>query len=256
MADPKQEEIILYFETYDNILTEKVGDYTAKPKITGSVGNPQIAQRIMTGGLEIRYETLVYILEMADKEKAKAIAEGKSVVDGVAQYLINIRGSFDGPTASFDPAKHSLGVTYTMGKTLSDSLKKLKVVNNGLAKSGPVIDKVIDSTTGSVNIEITSGGLITLEGKSLRVIGEDPSVGLFFTPTGNGEAKKVTVFAVNDPSKIICTAPVLEDGNYTVSLITQAGASNRTVKDPRSYTFPVTLRVGPDSGEDDRPVIE
>ena len=103
MAEIKKEDIILYVETYDNILTEKKGDYTAKPKITGSVGNPQIAQRIMTGGLEIRYETLVYILDMADKAKAEAIAEGKSVVDGVAQYMINIRGVFDGPEAAFDP---------------------------------------------------------------------------------------------------------------------------------------------------------
>lgn len=254
MADPKEEEIILYFETYDNVLTEKDGDYTAKPKITGSVGNPQIAQRIMAGGLEVRYETLVYILDMADKAKAEAIAEGKSVTDGVAQYLIHLRGSFDGPDAPFDPEKHSLGVTYTIGKTLAALLKKLKVVNNGLAKNGPVINTVTDSTTLSVNEEITSAGLLTIEGKNLRVIGEDPTVGLFFTPTGGGEAQKVTVFAVNDPSKIICTAPALADGTYTLSLITQAGTGNRTVKNPRSYTFPISLRVG--AGGSDRPEIE
>lgn len=255
MADPKEEEIILYFETYDNVLTEKDGDYTAKPKITGSVGNPQIAQRIMTGGLEVRYETLVYILDMADKAKAEAIAEGKSVTDGVAQYLIHLRGSFDGPDAPFDPEKHSLGVTYTIGKTLAALLKKLKVVNNGLAKNGPVINTVKDSTTLSMNAEITSAGLLTIEGKNLRVIGDDPTVGLFFTPTsGGGEAQKVTVFAVNDPSKIICTAPALADGTYTLSLITQGGAGNRTVKNPRSYSFPIPLRVG--AGGSDRPEIE
>ena len=41
MADKKEEQPILYIETYDNILTEKKGDYTAKPKITGSIGNPR-----------------------------------------------------------------------------------------------------------------------------------------------------------------------------------------------------------------------
>lgn len=257
MADNKQEEIILYFETYDNILTEKAGDYTAKPKITGSIGNPQIAQRIMIGGLEIRYETLVYILDMSDKEKAKAIAEGKSVVDGVAQYIINMRGSFDGPDAPFDPEKHSLGVTYTMGKTLSSLLKKLKVVNNGLASSGPSVNQVTDSTTLSTNDEITPGAPITIEGKNMRVIGEDASVGLFFTPTAGGETKKVSLFVQNDPSKIICVVPALSNGTYTMSITTQAGSTNRTVKTPRSCTFPVTLRVGPkESGGGDRPEIE
>lgn len=258
MADKKEEQPILYIETYDNILTEKKGDYTAKPKITGSIGNPQIATRVMAGGLEIRYETLVYILDMADKAKAEAIAEGKSVVDGVAQYLINIRGVFDGPEAAFDPEKHSLGVTYTMGKMLSELLKKLKVVNNGLAKSGPAVNTVTDSTTLSVNEEITSGAPVTIEGKNLRVIGDDPSVGLFFTPTSGGEAKKVSLFVVNDPSKIICNVPALDNGTYTMSIITQSGANKRVVKDVRSYTFPITLRVGPaeSGGEDDRPVIE
>lgn len=255
MADPKQEQTILYFETYDNVLTEKLGDYTAKAKITGSVGNPQIAQRVMAGGLEVRLETIIYILDMADKAKAEAIAEGKSVVDGVAQYLINIRGSFDGPTAPFDPEKHSLGVTYTMGKTLIEKLKSLKVLNNGLATGGPSVDKVIDSTTLSENDEITPGAPITIEGKNLRVIGDDASVGLFFTPATGGEAKKVTLFVVNDPSKIICTVPALSDGTYTMSIITQAGTGNRTVKTPRTYVFPVTLRVGA-TGGGDRPEIE
>lgn len=258
MAEIKKEDIILYVETYDNILTEKKGDYTAKPKITGSVGNPQIAQRIMTGGLEIRYETLVYILDMADKAKAEAIAEGKSVVDGVAQYMINVRGVFDGPEAAFDAEKHSLGVTYTMGKTLANLLKSLKVVNNGLAKAGPAVNTLTDSTTGSVNIEITSAGPITIEGKNLRVVGDDPAVGLFFTPTEGGEAKKVSVFVQNDPSKIICMAPALDNGTYTMSIVTQYGANSRNIKEPRTYIFPLTLRVGPEpgGGEDDRPVIE
>lgn len=258
MAENKEEQIILYFETYDNILTEKEGDYTAKPKITGSIGNEQIAQRVMKGGLEIRFETLVYILEMADKAKAEAIAEGKSVVDGVAQYLINFRGSFDGPDAPFDPQKHSLGVTYTMGKTLSALLKSLKVVNNGLAASGPSVNKTTDSTTLSVNDEITPNAPITIEGKNLRVIGDDPSVGLFFTPTAGGEAKKVSLFVQNDPSKIICVVPALSNGTYTMSITTQYGANNRNVKTPRSFTFPLALRVGPKEGGGggDRPEIE
>ena len=37
MAENKEEQIILRIETYDNILTEKEGDYTAKPKSTGTV---------------------------------------------------------------------------------------------------------------------------------------------------------------------------------------------------------------------------
>ena len=187
MAENKEEQIILRIETYDNILTEKEGNYTAKPIVTGSVGNPQIAKRIMKGGLEVREETILYILDMADQAKAEAIAQGISVNDGVGQYLVNTRGSFDGPSAAFNPQIHSLGETYTIGKTLAALLKKIKVENRGLASLGPVINKVTDSTTLSENDEITPGAPITIEGKNMRVIGEDASVGLFFTPTAGGE---------------------------------------------------------------------
>ena len=199
MAENKEEQIILRIETYDNILTEKEGDYTAKPIVTGSVGNPQIAKRIMKGGLEVREETILYILDMADQAKAEAIAQGISVNDGVGQYLVNTRGSFDGPSAAFNPQIHSLGVTYTIGKTLAALLKKIKVENRGLASLGPVINKVTDSTTLSENDEITPDAPITIEGKNMRVIGEDAFVGLFFTPTAGGEAKKVSLFGSKRP---------------------------------------------------------
>ena len=84
---------------------------------------------------------------MADQAKAEAIAQGISVNDGVGQYLVNTRGSFDGPSAAFNPQIHSLGVTYTIGKTLAALLKKIKVENRGLASLGPVINKVTDSKT-------------------------------------------------------------------------------------------------------------
>ena len=142
MAEYKEDQIILRIESYDNILTVKEGDYTAKPIVTGSFGNPQNAKRIMKGGLEVREETILYILDMADQAKAEAIAQGISVNDGVGQYLVNTRGSFDGPSAAFNPQIHSLGVTYTIGKTLAALLKKIKVENRGLTSLGPVINKV------------------------------------------------------------------------------------------------------------------
>ena len=135
-------------------------------------------------------------------------------------------------------------------------MKKIKVENRGLASLGPVINKVTDSTTLSENDEITPGAPITIEGKNMRVIGEDASVGLFFTPTAGGEAKKVSLFVQNDPSKIICVVPALSNGTYTMSITTQAGTGNRTVKAPRTYTFPVALRVGPKESGGDRPEIE
>ena len=97
------EKIILTADLYDNAVTEKKGDYTAKAAITGTLRNEQIADRIVTKRTEYRKETIVNILDLADQEKVEAIAENKSVIDGVGQFLLSILGAFDGEKAPFDP---------------------------------------------------------------------------------------------------------------------------------------------------------
>ena len=145
------EQIILNTDLYDNLLTERKGDYTAKPRITGTLYNTDIAARIVAARTEYQHGTILNILDMADSHKVQAIAEGKSVVDGVGQYLVNVQGAFEGEKAQFEPGKHALGITYTMGKLLRETLKLVKVVVNGVAAVGPVINTVTDSTSKAIN---------------------------------------------------------------------------------------------------------
>ena len=91
----EEEQITLNIDLYDNIMTEKEGDYTGRPRITGTLYNKQIAARIVKAGTEYKQESIEYILDRADKAKVEAIAEGKSVIDGVGQYLVTARGSFN-----------------------------------------------------------------------------------------------------------------------------------------------------------------
>ena len=168
------EQIILNTDLYDNLLTERKGDYTAKPRITGTLYNTDIAARIVAARTEYQHGTILNILDMADSHKVQAIAEGKSVVDGVGQYLVNVQGAFEGEKAQFEPGKHALGITYTMGKLLRETLKLVKVVVNGVAAVGPVINTVTDSTSKAINGQLSSGGALVLGGVNLKIQGDDP----------------------------------------------------------------------------------
>ena len=173
------EQIILNTDLYDNLLTERKGDYTAKPRITGTLYNTDIAARIVAARTEYQHGTILNILDMADSHKVQAIAEGKSVVDGVGQYLVNVQGAFEGEKAQFEPGKHALGITYTMGKLLRETLKLVKVVVNGVAAVGPVINTVTDSTSKAINGQLSSGGALVLGGVNLKLQGDDPSIGVY-----------------------------------------------------------------------------
>ena len=244
------EQIILNTDLYDNLLTERKGDYTAKPRITGTLYNTDIAARIVAARTEYQHGTILNILDMADSHKVQAIAEGKSVVDGVGQYLVNVQGAFEGEKAQFEPGKHALGITYTMGKLLRKTLKLVKVVVNGVAAVGPVINTVTDSTSKAINGQLSSGGALVLGGVNLKIQGDYPSIGVYLTPTTEGAAPmKAPVVIANSPSQVIVQMPTLADGQYTVSLTTQYSGS-RNVKEPRTYTFPIILIVGEGGGGD------
>lgn len=174
------EKIILTADLYDNAVTERKGDCTAKVRITGTVRNKQIAERILARGSEFRLDTIEHILGMGDQEKASAIAEGKSVVDGMGQYMPTITGPFEGESAAFDPAKNNLTASYVPGKLLRDTLK------NVVVETRPAV----------------------IDGSNIKVAGNDTSIGVFFTKTG-GTPQKCPLLIHNNPSQLTVMMPAL-----------------------------------------------
>ena len=244
-------ELILNADLYPNAVTERTDDYTAKPRISGTTRNADIADRIVLKRSEYRKETILNILTLADQEKVDAIAEGNSVVDGVGQYLVNISGPFIGEAAMFNPEVNKLGITYTIGKVLRDTLNTVKV-KTGSAKIGPVINKITDSTTGEVNQQLTSGSAAVIDGDNIKIAGDESVVGVFFTQSGKSPLKAPLVVH-NNPSQLTVLMPVLADGEYSLSITTQFGHGSKLIKEPRTYTFPTLLYVGdkPGGGGDD-----
>lgn len=242
------EKIILTADLYDNAVTERKGDYAAKARITGTIRNSEIADRILARGSEFRKETIEHILRMADEEKVTAIAQGKSVVDGLGQYLISISGVFEGEKAPFESAKHKLGVSFTTSQLMRNMMKNISV-DTSTATTGPVINSIIDSTTGEKDQTLTSASVAVISGVNIKVTGEDPANGVFFTQT-EGTPLKASLLVHNNPSELTVVMPVMPDGEYTLSITTQFSTNNKLVKEARTYTFPVLLTVGEKQGGD------
>ena len=78
-----------------------------------------------------------------------------------------------------------------------------------------------------------------------------PSVGVYFTKDEEGATPtKVLLIVRNTTSEIIIQIPQLAEGQYWLSVTTQAGAGYSLVKDPRTYKFPILLTVGAGGGGD------
>ena len=246
------EKTILTVDLYDNVLTEKPGDYSGKIRITGTLHNKDIAQRFVEGRTEYRAETIENILNITDDLKIAAIAEGKSLVDKVGQHLLNIGGPFDGKKSDYRSADNPIGVTFTPSSELFKALENI-YVNADIATVGPMIEEITDSTTKSLNGQLTSGKPAVIKGSNILLKGDDPSVGVYFTPEAGGEPVKVDLIVQNTNSQIIISIPELSDGQYYLSVTTQASSNYKQVKTPRTYQFPVLLTVGEmeDGGDDE-----
>ena len=252
-------DIKLYADLYDNALTEKEGDCVARPRINGTLYNADIARRIVEKRTEYRPETIENILKMADDEKSIAIASGMSVVDGVGQYLVQIKGAFARATDPFDPKIHSLVVSYVSGKTLRKRLLETVVEANGAATVGPVIGGITDSSTGKDDGTFTPGMPIVVGGSNIKIVGSNEANGFYFIPAAqDGTTVKAAVIVHNNPSQLTVMVPAnLPAGDYYISITTQYGRT-ANVKEPRTYKFPVLLSTNTGGGgdDDDRPVIE
>lgn len=234
---------------YDNVLTEKLGDYTAKPQITGTVRNPDISIRIAKSRTEYRPETIENILNMADQIKIEAIAEGKCVVDNVGQYLLNLSGPIEGEKPAFNSNLHKVGITYTPGKKLLEAIKNILFKFN-LATTGPVVNSIQDATSKSINEQITSGEPAIIYGANLLIKGDNPLNGVFFTEDKEGATPKPAKLIIsNTISQITISVPVLTAGQYKQSVTTQFAANYKLTKEPRTYVFPILLTVGGSDSE-------
>ncbi len=256
MTNEEEEKIILQADLYDNQLTEESGDYTARLRISGTVRNSNIAQRILDRGSEFRKETIVNILDIADEEKRSAIAEGKSVVDGVGQTMMQVKGNFDGETAAFDPTKHSLILAHIPSKAMRKAMERV-VVQTNKATTGPVINVVTNPSTDKANDTITPLMPLIIAGINLKVVGAEGSApGIYFIEEQSKAETAAMLLVHNNPSELTVVAPQLAAGSYYVEIRTQSAAGTKMVKSMRTYRYPILLTVENKGGEDDRPVIE
>jgi len=207
-----EEKTILTVDLYDNVLTEKTGDFTGKIRITGTTRTSDISNRIVKKRTEYRPETITNILDLSYENK--------------------------------------ITVMFTPSATLLKALENI-YVNADVATVGPMIESLTDSTTGEKNLHITPNAPAIIFGSTLLIKGDHPSVGVYFTKDEEGATPtKVLLIVRNTTSEIIIQIPQLAEGQYWLSVTTQAGAGYSLVKDPRTYKVPILLTVGAGGGGD------
>ena len=234
-----------------NLLTKDIdNDYIAEVSTSKqTLRNEDIAQRIVDEGSEIKYDTLLSIINQHDRIIREAVCDGYSVLTGVGQYSPRVTGSWIGKSANFDPSVNKLTLDMVLSKEMRDALSTVGVEVLGVKEGGgAAIGLVTDTLTEATDGTITPGEDILIEGAKIKIAGDPDLCGVYFIPR---DAPEETIYKVdrrltqNDPSRIIARVPAtLQPGAYTLRIVTQFTSSGSIMlKEPRTLEYELPLVV-------------
>lgn len=227
-----------------NLLTKEVdNDYIAEVSAVGrTLHNADIARIIEESGSELQYETLLDILNRADRIRREKLQEGYNVQTGVCHHAPRVLGNWRAGS-TYDPQTHRITLDNTLTAEMREALEEVGVEVLCIRDSGAYIGLVTDITTGATDGTLTPGGQIVIKGEKIKVEPDtdDPAIGVFLTDGATDW--HITPLAVNHPREIITVIPAVAAGDYTLYISTRYAGGKTLLKEPRRITYGTTLRV-------------
>ena len=233
-----------------NLLTKDTkNDYVAEVSTTGkTLYNEDVARLFIESGTELQYETLLDVLNRADRIRREKLQEGYSIQTGVCHLSPRVSGSWLGATAAFYPATHKVTLDIVPTAEMRAALAEVGVEALGVREAGAYIGLVTDVTGGLSNGTLTPGGQIIIAGEKIKAEPlTEAGIGVFLSQ--GTTVFPVTPLAVNHPKEIIAMIPAnLPQGDYTLSVVTRYAGGNTLLKEQRHITYASTLAVPPAGG--------
>ena len=228
-----------------SFLTQHVeNNYSGEVSTVGhTVRNEDIARRIVNERSELRYETILAILNERDSIVIEAILTGSSVQDGVVHIAPSVTGLWTSSDRVIDPSKQKATVSVVPTATLRELLSEVRLEILGLKDSGAYIGLVTDAATKAVDGRITPGGIMIITGDKMRIAPDgDPQTGIFFIDA-DGVKTPVTQISQNEPKKLTALIPPLSAGTYTLQVVTRYTTGKTLLKEARTLVYETPLIV-------------
>ncbi|MDR0895329.1 MAG: DUF4469 domain-containing protein [Prevotellaceae bacterium] len=194
--------------------------------------NPGIRREIMQSCISLYKEVI-----------AEEVCDGNSVNTGLCRFVAQFKGTVRHNT--WDKEHNSIYVSIREGKELLAQISDTTVKILG-ERTGSYISAGEDASTHAQDFSATAGRNYTLMGKNLKIVGDDPSVGITLTDS-KGKTTRLTSdrIALNSPAKLVILLPDgLDNDEYTLTLTTQY-VSGRVSNNLRVLTQTLYIGVTP-----------
>lgn len=239
----------------DNAVTaDNKNDKILLLKSAGTLTLDDVIGEMLKQDTGLRIETLRHSIDLYHRILGDLILNGHSVNTGLFRAVAQFVGVIDG--GLWDKEKNSIYVQFTQDKGLREAIAQTTVEILGPKPDNMYILETEDKKTKLKDGSATAGRNLFVRGAMLKVLGDDPSVGVTLTSeSGTATRLEEDEIVINKPSELTLLLPSgLTDGTYTLTVTTQYSKGNVALKTPRSVS--TTLYIGgkpSEGGEEERP---
>lgn len=218
---------------------------------TRSVDQDFVLDRMAAKNPGLHREAMAMSVNLYHEVLTDLVLNGYSITTDLFRMVPQLKGLAE--NNAWNPERNSIYVSMRQGKKLREAIADTNVQILGDRQAAMYINSTQDASTRAIDFSATAGRNFTLWGKGLKVIGNDPSVGITLTSkTGTVTKLAPDMLVVNHPAKLIILLPAnLADGDYVLTVTTQFTAGKALLKVPRKSSQTIYIGQAPSGGGDD-----
>jgi nucleoid DNA-binding protein len=190
-------------------------------------------------------DTMEYYVKLFFDEMSEQLENGHKINTGYFTACASVKGSFKDKTDNFDKERHRVIYKFSTGHILRKRAAGTQAEILNIIPMSFEIQRVVDTFTNSENDLLSPGKVLKINGQKVKLVGDDPDVGVYFIPADTGEHIKVLACDViqNQNARLMVVVPELTPGNYQLEIQTQYAGKGVPLTKPRTTTFTYVLRV-------------
>lgn len=233
----------------DNTVTANKTDKILLLDSAGSINLDDIIDEMLKEGTGLRPETLRHAVQLYNRIVTDFILNGYQVNTGLFYAVAKLTGILEGGV--WNKQTNSIYVSFRQGKELRSAINETSVSILGEKGSVMYILEVEDRKTGRKDGCVTAGRNIFVRGSMLKLVGENPAVGVSLTDSdGTVTVLEEDMVTTNKPSELTLLLPAdLAEGEYTLTVTTQY-TTGQLLKSPRSANIQIWVGDKPVEAND------
>lgn len=232
---------MLKYSLRENHLTPEPDDCMAQVQDVRSYSLDEVIDLMARRGTTLTRADVSAVLQVYAEVVSELVSDGCAVNTPLFNTSFSISGVFAGMSDAFDKTRHNVSLNISAGTKLREAVKSIKTEKVDGVSTNPLITEATDVVSGTVNMSLTPGGILSLTGSRLKFSTIDEEQGVFLVAEG-GIKVRCAVVAENKPARVMVMIPQdLKSGTYYVEVRTKLDSSGKSIKRIKVGHFPKPL---------------